>query len=65
MAYASEGGAVPHCDNIFSILLVFKMEISSNPAETQRLIEGLILVSAGAQVRELRATLLNPGFSPR
>lgn len=45
MAHASEGGAVPHCDNIVPILLVFKMEISSNPAEIQRLIEGLILVT--------------------
>lgn len=48
MAQAGDGGAVPHCDNIVPILLVFKMEISSNPAEIQRLIEGLILVTAGA-----------------
>lgn len=42
------------------------MKISSNPTEIQRLIEGLILITAGActfgvQVRELRAVLLNPG----
>lgn len=42
------------------------LKISSNRAEFQRLIEGLILITAGAcmfgvQVGELRTILLNPG----
>lgn len=48
VAPAGEGGAAPQHDNVVAILLVFKMEISSNPAEIQRLIEGLVVVTAGA-----------------
>lgn len=64
--HAGDGGATSQRENVLPVLLVFKMKISSNPAEIQRIIEGYILITAGTctfgvQVRELRAVLLNPG----
>lgn len=48
MVRAGGGGAVSQPDNVVPILLVFKVKTSSNPAEIQRLMEGLILLTAGA-----------------
>lgn len=66
MVLAGDGCPISQCENVILVLLVFKMKISSNPAEIQRIIEGSILIIAGTctcgvQVRELRAILLNPG----
>lgn len=43
---------------LFPFCWCLKWKLAHNPAEIQRLIEGLIVVTA-------RAILLNPGFSPR
>lgn len=66
MLHTGDGGAVSQCENVIPLLLVFKMKISSNPAEIQRIIEGFILIAAGTctfgvQMKDLKAILLNPG----
>lgn len=66
MVLAGDGCPISQCENVIPVLLVFKMKISSNPAQIQRIIEGSILITAGTctcgvQVRELSAILLNPG----
>lgn len=36
--HAGDGGATSQRENVLPVLLVFKMKISSNPAEIQRII---------------------------
>lgn len=61
MVHAGDGAAVSQREKVVPVLVVFKMKISSNPAEIQRIIEGLIWIAAGACTFGVQVMELNPG----